>query len=401
MSSENRSARLSLVFSSIGHTYSHLFQPLYYVAVLSLEGELGLSHGEAIQLAVLGGMLFGFGAPIAGWLGDRWGTLPLMIAYYLGTGAAMVLTGLATEPWHIMAGMALTGLFASIYHPVGIAWLIRNAVNRGTALGINGIFGGLGPAIAALTAGSIITLLGWRAVFVIPGLLIMATGVAFIIYVVRGVIVEMKTDRVPMPPAESGDALRVYSVMAVTMLCTGIIYQATQAGLPKVFQMRLGDMFDGGVFGISTVVAAVFFMSGMMQMVGGWLADRVSPKYVYIGGFICQVPLLMLLASAAGPMVILIAVLAIASNSAALPSENVILARYMPPQRRALAFGLKFVLAIGFSALGVQLEASLFNATGKFHMLFSVLAAIALAGCTAALLLPGDRKPSTAPQPAE
>ena len=170
MSSEIRSARLSLVFSSIGHTYSHLFQPLYYVAVLSLEGELGLSHGEAIQLAVLGGMLFGFGAPIAGWLGDRWGTLPLMIAYYLGTGAAMVLTGLATEPWHIMAGMALTGLFASIYHPVGIAWLIRNAVNRGTALGINGIFGGLGPAIAALTAGSLITRLGWRAVCGIPGL---------------------------------------------------------------------------------------------------------------------------------------------------------------------------------------------------------------------------------------
>lgn len=400
MTADARSARLSLAFASVGHTYSHLFQPLYYVAALSLEGELGLSHGEAIQLAVLGGMLFGFGAPLAGWLGDRWGTLPLMIAYYVGTGTAMVLTGLANQPWQIMAGMALTGLFASIYHPVGIAWLIRNAVNRGTALGINGIFGGLGPAIAALTAGSIIALLGWRAVFVIPGLLILATGIAFIVCVVRGLIVEMKTDRAPMPPAEKGDALRVYAVMALTMLCTGIIYQATQAGLPKVFQMRLGDLFAGGVFGISAVVAAVFFLSGMMQMVGGWLADRVSPKHVYIGGFMLQVPLLVLLASAAGPMVLLFAVLAIASNSAALPSENVILARYMPPQRRALAFGLKFVLAIGFSALGVQLEASLFNATGEFYVLFTVLAAIALAGCTAALLLPGDRKMPVA-QPAE
>ena len=55
--SDARSARLSLIFSSIGHTFSHLFQPLYYVAVLSLEGELGLTHGEAIQLAVLGGVL--------------------------------------------------------------------------------------------------------------------------------------------------------------------------------------------------------------------------------------------------------------------------------------------------------------------------------------------------------
>jgi len=75
MSADARSARLSLIFSSIGHTYSHLFQPLYYVAVLTLEKELGLTHGETVQLAVLGGMLFGFGAPIAGWLGDRMGAM--------------------------------------------------------------------------------------------------------------------------------------------------------------------------------------------------------------------------------------------------------------------------------------------------------------------------------------
>ncbi|MDP4797188.1 MAG: MFS transporter [Rhodospirillales bacterium] len=144
MSVDIRSARLSLIFSSIGHTYSHLFQPLYYVSVLTLESQLGLTHGETIKLAVLGGMLFGFGAPVAGWLGDKWGAVPLMSAFYIGTGLSMILTGFADAPWQIMAALALTGLFASIYHPVGISWLIRNATNRGTALGLNGIFGSLG-----------------------------------------------------------------------------------------------------------------------------------------------------------------------------------------------------------------------------------------------------------------
>lgn len=401
MNADVRSARLSLIFSSIGHTYSHLFQPLYYVAVLSLEDELGLSHGETIQLAVLGGMLFGFGAPLAGWLGDKWGAIPMMIIYYIGTGLAMILTGFANAPWQIMAGLALTGLAASIYHPVGIAWLIRNAVNRGTALGINGIFGGLGPAIAALTAGSIIALMGWRAVFIIPGVLILLTGFVFIGFVAKGIITESTEDRAPTPPAEKGDAIRVFAVLAFSMLCTGVIYQAAQAGLPKTFQLRLEDILSGSVFGISTLVAAVFFIAGLMQVAGGWLADRISPKAVYIGAFLIQVPLLVLLASAIGPLVIVFAVMMISANNGALPAENVILARYVPRTRRALAFGFKFVLAIGFSALGVQLEASLFDATGDFYWLYTVLAGISLAGAFAAFVLPSDKKTTAEPQPAE
>ncbi len=394
-SPETRSSRLALGFSSIGHTYSHLFQPLYYVAVLTLEDELGLTHGEAIQLAVLGGMLFGFAAPIAGWLGDRWGALPLMGVYFLGTGGAMILTGLAHSPWQIMMALALTGLFASIYHPVGIAWLIKNAVNRGTALGVNGIFGGLGPAIAALTAGSIIALAGWRSVFVIPGIIIVTTGLAFLFCVAKGWIIDRSEDRAPTPPAEQGDAYRVFAVLAITMLCTGIIYQASQAALPKSLQINLADTFGDGIFGISTIVAVVFFVAGLMQVAGGWLADRISPKVVYIGAFSIQLPFLILLANISGPMAVVAAIIMISANNGALPAENVILARYVPRTRRALAFGFKFVLAIGFATLGVQLEATLFDATGGFYWLFTVLGAIAVAGAIAALVLPSDRR--TAP----
>jgi FSR family fosmidomycin resistance protein-like MFS transporter len=401
MTSDIRSARLSLIFASVAHTYSHLFQPLYYVAVLTLEDELGLTHGEAIQLAILGGMLFGFGAPLAGWLGDKWGSVPMMSIFYTGTGAAMVLTGFAQAPWQIMAGLGLTGLCASIYHPVGIAWLIKNAVNRGTVLGINGIFGGLGPAIAALTAGTIITLMGWRAVFIIPGIIILMTGAAFIVLVAKGAIVESQTDRVPSPPVKKGDAVRVFCVLAFSMLCTGVIYQAMQSGLPKMFQLRLEDVLSGEVLGVSSLVAGVFFIAGLMQVVGGWLADKTSPKYVYIGAFVVQIPLLILLASAAGPLVIVFAVMMISANNGALPAENVILARYVPRSRRSLAFGFKFVLAIGFATLGVQLEAVLFDNTGEFYWLYMLLSGISLAGAFAALILPGDRQSNATPQPAE
>ena len=144
--------------------------------------------------------------------------------------------------------------------------------------------------------------------------------------------------------------------------------------------------------GISSMVALVFFVAGLMQVTGGWLADKISPKIVYIGAFMIQVPLLILLANIVGPMIILIAVMMMAANNGGLPAENVILARYVPRTRRALAFGFKFVLAIGFSTMGVQLEAMLFDATGDFYWLYTVLAAVAVTGAVAATVLPRERR---------
>jgi FSR family fosmidomycin resistance protein-like MFS transporter len=155
------------------------------------------------------------------------------------------------------------------------------------------------------------------------------------------------------------------------------------------------------VLGISTIVALVFFIAGLMQVFGGWLADKISPKSVYIGAFFIQVPLLVLLANVAGPFVVVAAIIMMATNNSALPAENVILARYVPRSRRALAFGFKFVLAIGFATLGVQLEAELFDATGEFYWLFTVLAAFALAGAAMAFVLPSEKRSNPAVQPAE
>ncbi len=148
--SETLSARLSLTFSCVGHSCSHLFAPIFYVVALSLEDDLSLSHGDVISLIVVGNILFGVAAPLAGWFGDKWSSTGMMSVFFLGTGAGMMLTGMASTPLMIGLALAVTGLFSSIYHPVGIAWLVRHAVNRGTALGINGVFGSFGPAIAVL-----------------------------------------------------------------------------------------------------------------------------------------------------------------------------------------------------------------------------------------------------------
>lgn len=133
-----------------------MFAPIFYVAALTLERDLGLTDGEVVGLIVVGNVFFGVVAPLAGWLGDRWSSTGMVGLFFVGTGGRMVMTALASSPLQIAFWLAVTGLFAPIYHPLGIAWLVRNAKSRGKALGINGFFGGIGPAAAALIAGALI-----------------------------------------------------------------------------------------------------------------------------------------------------------------------------------------------------------------------------------------------------
>jgi MFS family permease len=395
------SARLAIGFSCVGHSYSHLFAPIFFVAVLALEKELGLTHGEAVALIVVGSALFGFAAPLAGWLGDRWSATKMMALFFLGTGAGMVATAYARNPFEISLALAVTGLFASIYHPVGVAWLVRNAVNRGTALGLNNMFGAFGPAAAALMAGGLIDALGWRWAFLGPGLLVVLTGIAFAALVAKGAIVELKTDRKVEAPASREDATRALVVLFFTVLCSALVYQATQPAMPKLFSERvLGT--EGGVFGVSALVALVYGLAGLLQVVAGKITDSFSPRRVYTLGFLVQAPILLAAAVAEGYSVVVVLFASVVVNIGATTAENVLFARYTPGRWRSFAFGLKFIVALGISAIGVRIEGWLYDWTGGFQVLFAFLAAVVLTGMTLTLLVP-EEKESAKPlaQPAE
>src|SRR5579885_2797343 len=151
----SRSAALSLAFANVGHLFTHLLMLLYPTVVLALEGRYGLSYGELLALSMPGFVLYGVMALPAGWLSDRWSAEYMIVIYFLGSGGAAIATGFADGPVGLAIGLTAIGLFGSIYHPVGVAWLVRNAENRGRVLGWNGIFGSLGVGVASFVAGGL------------------------------------------------------------------------------------------------------------------------------------------------------------------------------------------------------------------------------------------------------
>src|SRR5690606_7057095 len=129
-------------------------------------------------------------------------------------------------------------------------------------------------------------------------------------------------------------------------------------------------------------------------------ADRYPLKLVYIGGLLLQIPVLACIAAFAGLPLIAVATGAVLLSTAALPAENMLLARFTPERHRSLAYGLKFVLAFGTAPLAIWMAAEVQEVTGEFAWLFVAMAVLTLTAFLASLFLPGEGSIGPTPKPA-
>lgn len=384
------SARLAQMFSLFGHAFMHLLVALYLTVVLALERTWGLSYAELISLWTVGAFLVGALAPVAGYLGDRWSAPGMMAVFFLGAGAATIACGLASGPVELTVALAALGAFAAIYHPVGMAWLVQTAVNRGMAMGIFGVFGSLGVASAGLVAAVLVDFFSWRAAFIVPGVVACVLGVVLVIVMAVGLVPSLSTDRAPQAAASRSDMLRAFIVLSLTVFLGGLIYQATQVALPKALAVRVADIAGGGLLGAGALFTAIYLAAGALQMAGGWLVDRYPLKWVYLWTYILQVPLIFAAASVVGIPFVMVVMVSVVLNVGSLPAENCLMARYTPARWRSSAFGAKFVLSLGVAPVAVQLVAWIQGATGNFEALFILLTAAAAIAVCAILLLPAE-----------
>jgi MFS family permease len=393
-----------VVFVNVGHAFAHLFMLLYPTVVLALEGSWGLGYAELLPLGVAGYFLFGIGALPAGWLADRWNSARLMVMFFVGTGAGSILTGLALGPWTLALGLTLIGLFASIYHPVAIAWLVGAADRPGRALGINGIYGAAGISGAALVAGLLADLIGWRAAFIVPGVVCLLTGAWFTLRLMAGkVVMERQSYRHDRRRPNAHEARRALFMLLGAILFTGLIFQMMSVVMPKLFQARLGDVIGTGALAAGTLVSLVYAISAFGQYVGGILADRYDERWIYPVSYGVQVLVLAVALVTQSVWLVVIVALSVTLQTGTATVENCLIARYTPAAWRATMYGMKFVLALGLSSLGVPLVALIYGSSGSFDGVFWVLIACAAIAMAVGIALPRTAGPTTAPtiQPAE
>ena len=85
------------------------------------------------------------------------------------------------------------------------------------------------------------------------------------------------------------------------------------------------------------------------------------------------------------------------------PVENCLIARYTPAGWRATMYGMKFVLALGLSSVGVPLVALIYGRSGSFDGVFWALIVCAAIVMAVGIALPRSTNPAPVPaiEPAE
>ena len=365
---------LTLTFSSIGHAFMHMFAAFYFVIVLAIESSWELSYDELIKLWSLGALLVGLGALPAGWLSDKWSRSSMMVIMFFGMGFSSILCGLSNDNTFLFFSLSILGLFCSIYHPVGIAWVVNSSKKKGKALGINGIFGGLGIGLGAFIAGTFVEYFGWRSAFIIPGIISILLSLIVFILIFKGLISYKNIKSIDLEEKHSTNNLIVIAIiLLISMFSIGLTFQILQTSIPKILDMRINNI---STFQIGFTIAIIYCFSGAMTVVGGLLADRYSLKIIYVAGIIAQAPCYFFIASFSGISLIVVCLLAMLFNSSILPTENILLAKFTPEEHHGLIYGVKFIVSFGAAPLGVYLVAKSYELTFEFNNLFILVSFI-------------------------
>jgi len=383
----------SLVFAALAHGIMHLFAAFYFTIVLALELAWDRPFAELIALWTPAAILIGLAALPAGWLADRWSARGMIALAFAGMGLFSIAAGFTDGPATLLPVLAAIGIFAAVYHPVGIPWIMRVARhNPGKALAINGLFGGVGVGLGGLTAGTLIDLAGWQAAFIVPGLISLAIAVAMALLIRAGRVAEPphQLDTKPGQPTRD-ERFRGVSILLATTFAGGLTYQVTQSAAPKLFDARLGDFLGDGTFGIGLVVFVVYFLSGFGQLAGGWLADRWSWKGAYMVAWCINLPMLWIAATLVGPALVIVIIVMTTAATSALPAESLLFARFVPERHHGLFFGLRYVLALGAAPIAIQFVAFVQSRTGDFVWLYWTLGSMALAVIATIAFLPPAR----------
>ncbi|MFM9885268.1 MAG: MFS transporter [Burkholderiales bacterium] len=373
---------------NIGHAIDHLMLLIFATAVGAIAIDFQLARWEDLMPFTVGAFfLFGLGSLPAGRLGDLWGRRAMMLIFFVGIGTSALLVAATQNVWQMAAALTLLGLFASIYHPVGIPMLVQSSTKPGITIGVNGLAGNLGIAIAALSTGFLVKHFGWRVAFVVPGLVAIACGIVFSIIAPRETIApaKRKPKQVDLPP---GLMARVFLIITLSATSSSLIFNFTTNGNGELLRERLAALIADPAT-IGSLLALMYTIASLMQLVVGNLIDRYPLKRIYLPLVLLQIPAFIVAATLDGWGFYLLSVTFMALVFGAIPFTDAMIVRYVDDRMRSRVAGARIAIAFGISSIAVYLLGPIVKVSG-FGFLLVLMGGIATLTALAVAFLPGE-----------
>ena len=389
----SRNLTLPDMYINIGHFLDHFMMLIFAKAAFDAGRHFGLSYDEIIIYGTLGLFLFGAAAPLAGWLADKYSRSLIIIIYPFGVSLGAFLCFLSSSPIMLGFSIGVIGFFAAIFHPVGIAMLIRDSNKVGIRLGVNGVWGNMGVAAAPVLTGFIILNSNWQLSFLVPSLICLIFGIAQLRGFKEIDIQEEKTKQKISNGLVEGWKIVLLS-LTMTTLAGGFIFGSLTFLIPRIFEVNLsGISVDIAITGL--LAGIVYAIASLSQVGVGYLIDRYSPKiilgFVGIGQFFL-IYLSSLYIDYALFFVMLMAMFFVFGQ---VPITDAIFVRYVDDQWRARILSVKFLINLCAGASVLPLVSVFLGYGYTFSDLLTILSCLAIFVVISAYMLPKikDNKP--------
>ncbi len=400
---DNQRRRRSIGFINFAHAIDHYVMLIFPTVVIGLEGVYGRPYGELLVLGTASFFAFGLFSLPAGWLADRWSRRNMMALFFIGCGASCV--GAALAPNLVMLAIALfaLGIFAAIYHPVGTAMVVAEAIpsHRGRTLAFNGVCGNLGVAFAAGITAALVTWTGWRGAFLAPGAVCIATGIIYLLKMPNDLQHNSARSSAPDVRLATWVAVSVAAMFLIIGVTAGLVFNTVTIALPKVIEERVAGISLVTVGGIATVV---FLFGAVAQFTVGRILEKYPPHLVFAATGALQFIGVIWVAYATGSTLLVALAFAMAFIYAQVTVNDMVIARYTADSWRARVYAVRYFITYLISGAAISMIAFL-HSRGGFDLVLTVTAVVALGfliGTTlVAVLVSGVEREMKSAQPAE
>ncbi len=317
-----------------------------------------------------------------------WGTVIAIVS--------LLLCSLTNSLWqmyvlYVLLGVGLNGISG----PIPIVTLLSRwfTRKRGLAFGICWSGFALGNLVITPIFGLLTENFGWRSTFLFGGLLMLAISIPLNLFMIRdrpeekGLLPDgekyIKATS-PIPPVQGATGQKIeistyLKSLPLWLICIG--FPLIVIGESAITQHEVSFITDMGI--PATLAASAFGITGGLSIVGrlssGYLADRVSARYVEMMFIsLAVIGVFILMRANSMPIVWLFVIvygLVTGASGTLLP---LVIVDIFGPASMSVIFGLvNFVFTSGL-ALGAPLAGFIFDATGSYTTVFTVVAILYL-----------------------
>ena len=379
------------IFLNISHALDHFMMLIFAKAAFDASKYFDVNYDQFIIFGTFGFILFGGMAPVAAFLADKFSRSLLMVIYHFGLGCTAICAGLSSTVNQLAISIGFLGIFASIYHPVGITMLLKSNKKIGFRLGINGVFGNMGVAAAPLVTGALLTFGNWKICFIYPGIICLIYGLLF--------LRALK----PLPEATQPDSAAygtrklapnwplALGALVITTVSGGFIFGSMTFFIPRYLEISMGNV-STSVFVTGLFASLVYGVASFSQIAVGWLIDKFSPKYILFYMGVGQCVFIYLASIHNNISLFFIMIMAMCFVFGQIPITDTIISRYVPDLWRAKVLSLKFLLNLSVGALVLPIASLLLQSGFLISELFFMMSAIGILIIISAVILPNQRK---------